>query len=99
MFELHLGLIPGEAPIDRLAAEAIADPALASADDRATIVGDPVSGAVIAVIDREPSPAARAAAAPGLWHHLSMRWSSALATAAPVARGAPCLGPHHPTPW
>jgi hypothetical protein len=60
---------------------------LASAVDAATIVGDPGSGAVLAMIDRDPLPAARSPAAPGLWRHLRARWTSTLATAAPAARG------------
>jgi hypothetical protein len=87
MFELYFGLIPGEAPIDRLADGTIADPALAIAVDAATIVGDPGSGAVLAMIEHNRMPAPRASAAPGLWHHLRTRWTSTLATVAPVARG------------
>ena len=87
MFELYFGLIPGEAPIDRLADGAIADPALAPAIDKATIVGDPGSGAVLAMIERDPLPGARASTAPGLWRDLRTRWTSTLATAAPVTGG------------
>jgi hypothetical protein len=70
MLESYLGLIPGEAPIDRLVDGVLPDPA-----DR--VIGDPVTGAIIAVIP-PPGLAGLPHEAPGgLWRRLRTRWIAA----------------------
>jgi hypothetical protein len=73
MLELYLGLVPGEAPIDRLVDGAIADPT-----DQ--IVGDPITGAIVGIV-----PADHAEVDPGdrggLWRRMRTRWTSAQGSA------------------
>jgi hypothetical protein len=89
MLELYVGLIPGEEPIDRLVDGVVADPAVSAIDTHLSedlpedlIVGDPGTGAILAIVaagrrgtvDRhavdlgDPS---------GLWRRLRTRWTRA----------------------
>jgi len=69
MHELYLGLVPGEAPIDRLVDGAVADPATDDTVDR--IIGDPVTGAILGIVPAGSDDG------DGLWRRLRMRWTSA----------------------
>ena len=69
MFELYLGLVPGEAPIDQLIDGAIADPALARAQPVETVV----VGAPAALVARAPANG-NVADESGLWRHMLTRW-------------------------
>jgi hypothetical protein len=88
MLELYLGLVPGEAAIDRLVDGAVADPALASPSGERTdlIVGDPLTGAVVGVVPPDHrNVAAQRDIDPGdgtgLWRRLRIRWTRALGPA------------------
>jgi hypothetical protein len=77
MQELYLGLVPGEASIDRLVDGAVIDPALTPAPDAAAdrIIGDPLTGAILGIV-----PLAHRSVDPGdggLWRRLRTRWIGA----------------------
>jgi hypothetical protein len=84
MLETYLGLIPGEAPIDRLVEGVVEDPIVAApgADTADLIVGDPLTGAIVGIVpgDRRRAADLRAgdlADGSGLWRRLRTRWTSA----------------------
>jgi hypothetical protein len=89
MLELYLGLVPGEAAIDRLIDDAVADPAIAlpSVDKTDLIVSDPLTGAIVGVVPPDHWPDHQSAApqrdidpgdGTGLWRRLRIQWSRAL---------------------
>ncbi len=67
MVELYLGLVPGEAPIDHLIDEAIADPAFCAVSDD---IADRIVGSV-------PAAGRDGDLGGGLWRHLRTRWTRA----------------------
>ena len=73
MHELYLGLVPGEAPIDRLVDGAVADPATDDTVDRPgdRIIGDRVTGAILGIVPGGSD------GGDGLWRRLRMRWTGA----------------------
>jgi hypothetical protein len=70
MFQTYLGLAPGEAPIDRLVDGVLPDPA-----DR--VIGDPLTGAVIAAVPPVGGDLPARDGHDSLWRRLRVRWTRA----------------------
>jgi hypothetical protein len=79
MFELYLGLVPGEEPIDRLIDDAMADPT--SPGDRPAIDREAIASAAAITCQ----PLADETAGHGLWHRLRARWTDAPTAGLPPA--------------
>lgn len=80
MVELYFGLVPGEAPIDRLVDGAVADPA-----DH--IIGDPVTGAIVGIVPADRGDVDLGDHG-GLWRRLRTRWTSAAGSSGSTSRAA-----------